>query len=322
MNSAPNHVTRNRSSASAIPRPTSGTSRRATPTGSRFLKAGSIPHAQAQKKLPNLHRKSWHPNDTAHFSSISLPTTRNSEPSPLPSPASLLQNASLPKSRTFGSLLASSREVTPSGRLMQPIQPPLPRSQTLGNISCFGQSPLTPSPRKPTQATSDVLRPYQYSRSQLDVSKMSKERRMTQKEMDLTKNIQREAAATRERMRNSTGKGSAVLKTPKPAKTVVSQVSASGGHSQTRQSSSESQVVRSNGRLSGANLAKQWASTTSDRNASESTDTGDLTPNSLLPQKDSWREESLNPKDVREYLCLPSSFPETELTKSYPGIPC
>lgn len=317
MDSAPYHVTRNPSSASAIPRPTSGTSRRATPVGSRLLKAGSIPHVQAQKRLPNLHRKSWHPNETAHFSSISLPTTRNSEPSPPPSSASLLQNASLPKSRTFGSLLASSREVTPSGRLMQPIQPPLPRSQTLGNISCFGQSALTPSPRKPTQATSDAPRLYQHSRSQLDVSKISKDGRVTQKEMDLTKNIQREAAATRERMRKSTGKGSAVLGTPKLAKPVVSQLSASGDHSKTRISSAESHAtgVRSNKRPSGADLAKQSLLTRSNRDESEATDTDDLAPISPLPRKHSWREESLNPKDVREQLCFPYSFPEKELTK-------
>lgn len=323
MDSTSYRVPRNRSSASAIPRPTSGTSRRATPTGFHLWKAGSIPYVQAQKRVSNLQRKSWHPNDTAHYSSISLPSTEQSDLSS-PCPASTPPNASLPKSRTLGSLLASSREVTPSGRLMQPIHPPLPRSQTLGNISCFSQSALTPSPRKPTQAHPDVLRPYQYTQSQSEVSGISKDRRMTQKEMEIMKNVQREAAATRTRMRNSLGKGPAVLRTPTVVKQSSSVESTGGDHSQSRISGVGRPVcgVHSTERLSRANLRNQSLLAMSIHETSDSAETDDLSSSPLLPTSNSWRQESLNPKNVRNIFRMPCSPLQRILTRLSSGVLC
>lgn len=304
MDSAPYQVKRNRSSASAIPRPTSGTSRRATPTGARLWNAGSLPHVQTQNKIPHLHRKSWHPSDPTNSSSFSLPSTTSSKP-PLPSfDAKLSANTGLPKSRTFGSLLASSREVTPSGRLMQPIQPPLPRSQTLGNISCFNHSALTPSPRKPTQAIPDHSRSYHNLQSQLDVSKVLQESRMTEKEMYLMKNVQRGAALNRTRMRNTFGKAPITLRTSTALKACVSHVSASDDHSQSLIPGVGTAVdsESSNEQLPAETFRNQ--SLGPNYNLQEGVDTDDLGPLHRLPISPSRRQEGSNPKDVSRYFCL------------------
>lgn len=227
MSSTPNQLKRNRSSSSAIPRPTSGTSRRETPSAARFWNAGSLPPVQTYNKGLHLHRKSWHPSDSCHVPSLSLPAAANSNSS-LPSDSTKgATNTSLPKSRTLGSLLASSSEITPSGRLMQPIQPPLPRSQTLGNISCFNHSASTPSPRKPTKAIPDCSRSYYNSQTQIHGSKVIQGSRITEKGMRLMKDVQREAAANRARMRNTLGKTPVTLRTPASLKTQISHVPAS-----------------------------------------------------------------------------------------------
>jgi len=296
--STSNQVKRNRSSASAIPRPTSGTSRRETPSLARFRNAGSLPPAQTFHKVPHLHRKSWHPSDTCHISSLSLPVSASSNSS-LPSYMTKSPTTtSLPKSRTLGSLLASSREVTPSGRLMQPIQPPLPRSQTLGNISCFGNPALTPSPRKPTQAISDCSRSYYISPTQLDGSKAFQGSRMTEKEIRLTKDIQREAATTRTRMRNALSKAPVKLRTPAPLKPRISHIPASGD----MPLSSVPSIGRAAPRelsafhLPGATFRNQSLESHFTTRMSETADRLNH-----LPCTPSSRQDALNPKDVSTF---------------------
>ena len=227
-----------RSSVSAIPRPTSGTSRHATPTGVRSLGPGSELPTPHPRQDPNLHRKSWHPNNGAPPSSFRptrsisrgseslLPYAertqkdlsgiqqqlyiRNLSTHSLNSPDAiatayqskhLAATVDLPKSKTMSNLLSSSRDITPRRRLLQPLGPPLPRTQTLGTISCFGGPRLTPSPRKPISIPVRRLRQQHEPASQLDISDALIESRMTEKEMEIMLQVQREAAANRARLR-------------------------------------------------------------------------------------------------------------------------
>lgn len=226
------------SSISAIPRPTSGTSRHATPTDTRRAGAGSRSGTKIWQRN-HTHRKSWHTNDEAppssfHLSQSALPgsdslvpyaqrardlsgvqqqlfirnlSTRSvNDRDNIAPPPSTRQNGlplSLPKSKTMSSLLPSPRDATPGRRLLQPLGPPLPRTQTLGNISCFGSSHATPSPRKPTAVAMRHSHQPQACSSQLDVTGALEESRMTEEEVELMRQVQREAAANRSRLRNA-----------------------------------------------------------------------------------------------------------------------
>ncbi|KEF62231.1 uncharacterized protein A1O9_00203, partial [Exophiala aquamarina CBS 119918] len=214
-------------------------------------------------------------------------------------------NTSLPKSRTLGSLLASSRELTPSGRLMKPIQPPLPRSQTLGNISCLNHSALTPSPRKPTQAIPDGLRSYYNSQNQLDGSKVFQGSRMAEKEMRFMTEVQREAAANCTRMRNALGKVPVALRTPISLKSRISDVPASDD----RFLPPTSGVGRapdsdlSNLQLPGATFTNRSLESPPYTQVREAADTLNH-----VPKTPSSREEVLSPKDV-SVVCQAETIP-------------
>ncbi|EXJ73650.1 uncharacterized protein A1O5_03412 [Cladophialophora psammophila CBS 110553] len=230
-----------RSSISAIPRPKSGTSRHATPTGAR----GDRRDSAAGTRILNIghkYRKSWHPEDSVPPSSFRMrqpqvPNPRNESllpykqrshhdlsgtqqqlyvrnlsthslggPDAVVAPHQLKQTSSttaLPKSKTMSSLLSSPRETITRRRLLQPLEPPLPRTQTLGNISCFGPLNETPSPRKPISVSLSLPRQHHDNRSHLNVADALVESRMTEKEMDLMIQVQKEAAINRARLRNS-----------------------------------------------------------------------------------------------------------------------
>ncbi|KAK4940206.1 hypothetical protein LTR10_019635 [Elasticomyces elasticus] len=225
---------------SAIPRPTSGSSRLATPTAGRpatttvrqgteslqpgqkprtsswqsndgappsaFYKSHSrftksdflLPYHQRRRKdlsgiQQQLHIRSW------STKSLVDPTSPKSPPQPVQSP----RVGGLVKSRTTNDLLSSPRDITPRRRLLQPLEPPLPRTQTLGNISCFGPTNLTPSPRKPSSITASQAYGYHDNTSQLSVGDALGESRMTAEEVEFMKQVQREAAVNRIRLRNA-----------------------------------------------------------------------------------------------------------------------
>ena len=75
--------------------------------------------------------------------------------SPLPIPH---QNG-LPKSQT-ASALNRSANITPHRQLMQPLGPPIPRSQTLGSLSCFtgGVIEQSPSPLKSSASSAETVK--------------------------------------------------------------------------------------------------------------------------------------------------------------------
>lgn len=224
---------------SAIPRPTSGSSRHATPTGGR--PAASTVRQEAEP----LQIDRWHQTPSQHRDGadaspfhISHSTSRDSEfllpyhqrpqkdlsgvqqqlhirdwsTKPLRRPGSPVspphsrhprRAGGLPKSKTTNDLLSSARDITPRRRLLQPLEPPLPRTQTLGNISCFGPTTLTPSPKKPGSVTASQPYGLHDNTSQLNVGDALVESRMTEKEVELMKQVQREAAVNRIRLRTA-----------------------------------------------------------------------------------------------------------------------
>ncbi|OCT52958.1 hypothetical protein CLCR_09992 [Cladophialophora carrionii] len=93
--------------------------------------------------------------------------------------------------------------MTPGRRLLQPIGPPMPRTQTLGNISCFSPANHSPSPRKPQSVSLPPAQHYRNNVSQLNIADALGESRMTKEEVDLMKQVQREAAANRARLRSA-----------------------------------------------------------------------------------------------------------------------
>lgn len=233
------------SSVSAIPRPTSGTSRHATPTSSR--RGGATVDPDTYSFNPShRHRKSWHPNDGAPPTSFHLPQSswassetfspykhqakgdhaqqqqqlhyQKSSTQAFNNPGDVSTNPQgahprpIPRSRTMDNLLPAPQNVTPRRGLLQPLGPPLPRTHTLGNISCFGPSSTTPSPRKPTSIAMSQRR-QQDDSSKMNVADALLESRMTKEEIGMMRQAQREAGVHRTQLRNSFG---ASIKTAKP----------------------------------------------------------------------------------------------------------
>ncbi|KAI1625543.1 hypothetical protein EDD37DRAFT_648014 [Exophiala viscosa] len=154
-------------------------------------------HQRPQKDLSGtqqqLHIRSWSTKSLTEPDSLKL----------LPPPVHSPRLGGLIKSKTTNDLLASPRDITPRRRLLQPIGPPVPRTQTLSNISCFGPTSLTPSPRKPSSVIASQAYGYYDDMSQLSVGDALGESRMTEKEMEVLKQVQREAATNRIRLRNA-----------------------------------------------------------------------------------------------------------------------
>lgn len=221
-----------RSSISAIPYPATGTSRRATPSGGGSNRAGL--HLNKTSLSPEYcHVEPWTTTERWPPSSIPLfqPSAVSSAPYPPYSqrqprdgpcvvahhhdrhlscgslhgsemaPSHQMRDGfNLPKSNTMSNLISLSRDITPK-RLLQPLGPPLPRTQTLGNITCFGSTNSTSSPRKPTSVKVSHFKRHQDDESQLDIATALSESRMTDEELEMMQQTQREAAINRFRLR-------------------------------------------------------------------------------------------------------------------------
>ncbi|ERF74809.1 hypothetical protein EPUS_03193 [Endocarpon pusillum Z07020] len=115
--------------------------------------------------------------------------------------------SSLPghKRRTKHKALSSVTKVTspviPQRQLMGPLGPPLPRSQTAGNMTCFtGSAANTPSPSKPSTRTISTVS----QTAELSVVDALAESRMTDKEIEYFNQVAKEVEANRQRMKGST----------------------------------------------------------------------------------------------------------------------
>ena len=220
---------RKRYSVSAIPRPSSGTSRRATPLGLPQL---TISDDEATESS-HAHRKSFHsthgkppsawiaarprlprsdsllPYDQRPQEDLSglkqqLPVRHYSTQS-LSSPSQIatsrdtsLTSSNLPKSRSTASLLSPSRDITPRRRLMKPLSPPLPKSQTFSSLSCTALAAPTPSP--PTAVPTRVTLAAESQSSQVNVVDALRESRMTEVEIRHLRQVQKEAATNQSRL--------------------------------------------------------------------------------------------------------------------------
>ena len=223
---------RKRYSVSAIPRPSSGTSRRATPLGLPQLTA---PDDEASEPPP-AHRRLCHSADgkppsawiaakprlprsdsllpydqrpqgdlsglkqqlqVRHYSTQSL-----SSPSHIAaSRDASLTNSNLPKSHSAALSLSPSRDITPRRRLMKPLSPPLPKSQTSGSLSCTAKAGPTPSPPKAVQPR--VTLATESLRSQINVVDALRESRMTEDEITQLRQVQKEAATNQGHLKHA-----------------------------------------------------------------------------------------------------------------------
>lgn len=223
-----------RSSTTSIPRPISGSSRRATPTNNLLLSSMTD-----DKRRKRGHRKSWHPNEGAPPSSFTMgpshlsvgsaeatlsrsqhsanASTSQQQPrnhaisarsdsdlaeSAIIRPPYLSKTGGhLPRSTTMESLL--TRDTAPRRSLLQPLGPPLPRSQTLGSMSCFNGQVATPSPRKPDPAQLKALRRQTGPETFLDAVTQLNKSQVVGKAVEEVTQVQREAAIQRKRLRHN-----------------------------------------------------------------------------------------------------------------------
>ena len=222
---------RKRYSVSAIPRPSSGTSRRATPLGlpqvtgpdeaprpptaqrrSFHSTDGKPPSAWLASKLHLPRSESLLPYNERHLQDLSgtkqqlqirhYSTQSLSSPSKIgrPRDASLTNN-SLPKSQSTASLTSPSKDVTPRRRLMKPVSPPLPKSQTFSSLSCATISDTIPSPEKPVPTQIPRSAGSQYR--QVNVVDALRESRMTDEEITYLRQVQKEIATNQDRLKNA-----------------------------------------------------------------------------------------------------------------------
>ena len=223
---------RKRYSVSAIPRPSSGTSRLATPLGLPQLTVSDDDAPEA----PPAHRKSCHSTDgkppSAWIAAMPrLPRSdsllpydqrpqedlsglkrqlqlRHYSTQSLSSPSHIaasrdasLTNSNLPKSYSTVSLLPPSRDIAPRRRLMKPLSPPLPKSQTSSSLSCAAKAAPTPSPRKAVQPR--VTLATEPTRSQVNVVDALRESRMTEDEITQLRQVQKEAATNQGHLKHA-----------------------------------------------------------------------------------------------------------------------
>jgi hypothetical protein len=193
-------------SNSAIPRPTSGTSRRATlqikspsstnvSTNSRprsfVLNKGNPPSSfkmperqvpPSETMLPYAQRPHRDSSGLQRQFRVRHHSTQSlSSPHRTVShiqPAAVTPKQAVIKSITLSSLATMGREVTPRRQLMRPLEPPLPRSQTLSNVTCFNRVSIPLSRRNSTDTASIAS-----DRSIIDVVDALNESRMTEHEI-------------------------------------------------------------------------------------------------------------------------------------------
>ena len=165
-----------------------------TPQTKQHLVASSAPYSQRKQDLSGLKQQL----QIRHYSTQSL-----SSPSKIGGPRqpSFPPNVSFTKPATATSLLSPSRNITPRRRLMKPMSPPLPKSQSVGSISCFNSPLPTPSPSKASRPSLQVAG--NLAISQVDVVGALLESRMTDEEIDLLNQVQKEAATNQLHLRHS-----------------------------------------------------------------------------------------------------------------------
>jgi hypothetical protein len=222
------------SAASAIPRPTSGTSRQTTPLGlpqvnvalsdhpaplsiqrksfqsqdgkppstwttqkSRLPRSDSLlPYGQRQQQDLSGTRQQL---QIRHYSTQSL-----SSPSQIGLPRDTsLMGIGLPKSQSSASLLSPSRDVTPGRRLMGPLSPPMPKSQTFSNLSCSALPQTTPSPYKSIPIPTRLPQSSGTRYTQVNVVDALRESRMTDDEIMQLRQVQKETAQNQGRLEHA-----------------------------------------------------------------------------------------------------------------------
>ncbi len=108
----------------------------------------------------------------------------------------------LPSHRTKSNTSSSFAKVTSPAiaqrQLMGPLGPPMPRSQTMRNLTCFGGAVgNTPSPSKSTSRTISTVS----HRSKVDVMDALAESRMTETEIEFFNQVAKEVEANRQRLK-------------------------------------------------------------------------------------------------------------------------
>ena len=213
------------SASSAIPRPSSGTSRHATPLGIPLLTVSSDQQTDPSRPRKSFHSSNGKPPSAWVSSKTRLPRSdsllpyserpqhdlsglkqqlhvRHYSTQSLSSPGKIglpPSTNSIPKSHSSKSLLSPSRDITPRRSLMKPLSPSLPRSHTFSNLSCTSLPAPTPSPLKP--APTRIPRSAGSSRLQVDVVDALRESRMTEDEIMHWKQTQLEVASNQDRLR-------------------------------------------------------------------------------------------------------------------------
>ena len=153
----------------------------------------SVPYSQRKQDLSGLEQQL----QVRHYSTQGL-----SSPGKIGSPRQLFGSNVLPKSPTSVSLASPpGRDVTPRRHLMKPLSPPLPKSQSVSSISCFSSPLATPSPPKSNPASRSKI--VTAGVSQVDVVGALLESRMTEEEIEVLNQVQKEAATNKQRLRNS-----------------------------------------------------------------------------------------------------------------------
>ncbi|KIV96282.1 hypothetical protein PV10_00165 [Exophiala mesophila] len=118
-------------------------------------------------------------------------------------PYAVKAGRNLPRSTTMESLLSSTRDTAPRRSLLQPLGPPLPRSQTLGSMSCLNGNIATPSPRAPDPSQLKALRRRTGPETFLDTATELKKSQKIDTATEEVSQVQREAAIQRRRLRNN-----------------------------------------------------------------------------------------------------------------------
>lgn len=119
---------------------------------------------------------------------------------------------SLPKSKTSVSLAFHHprRQTIPERSLLKPIHPSLPHSQSTGNVSCFSNPGITPSPSKvpPVPVKFDP-------QEDAEVTAMDAilESRMTPREIEVLNQVEKEALMNKNRFKSRYTSGVTLVQT-------------------------------------------------------------------------------------------------------------
>ena len=145
-----------------------------------------------------LHVTRYSRHSLASLDAVVSSATGNAESK---STTSLPGHKRLTKHNAMSSVTKVTSPVIHQRQLMGPLGPPLPRSQTVGNMTCFtGSAANTPSPLKPSTRTASRVS----QTTELGVVDALAESRMTDKEIEYFNQVAKEVEANRQRMKGST----------------------------------------------------------------------------------------------------------------------